>query len=907
MTFSRLIHICRQRVQALFRRNRLDEELDQELLFHLEQLEQENLESGMSPSEARRAARLSLGNIVVLKEECRDQRRVSWFYDFRQDARYALRMTRKHPGVTAIAAVSLALGIGANTAILNVGAALLMGDLPLPDSDQLVIVRSVPPNDPRLVNHSSVPDYVAWSEGNRTFESMGLSIANQQDLSGDDIGVAAERVFGQAVTPSLFDTLGVHPRLGRGLRQDEAQTGMPARVVILSDRLWQRRFHGDPDIVGKAIRMNGKEVKVVGVMPRGFWYPIENSEYWVPLAFTRFQLEASGRLFMVTGRLKAGTTLEQAQADVDGISKQLELALARNRGWRARIVPLRRYWFGWILQPLLTLEAGVILVLLIVCANISTLLLARVPAWRPEISLRLKMGAGRGRIVRQFLAESLLLSLIGGACGVLVARWGVSILEALRPPPAGIKISGLVQESGILGLAVLLSVVSSLIFGLVPALVASSSGSDIREATTQRKRGSLSGILISAQIGLALILLVSSGLLINSFIRLVFDDRGFNPKGLLTFQYRIPVEDYTKRFTSYRGLPGMEITPPTEAIQRVYEKLKTLPGAESVAGSSAPPLNGLLLPRATLHIEGRPDPTTPSEEAAANVVYFLVTDNFFETMKTPLLRGRDFDSRDTRSAPWVAVINQTLAQRLWPGEDPIGRHFTADAAFGERPREVIGIVRDVALRSVDNGVPQAVAYTHYLQQPERYEGLNTGMFGQMTFIVRSNQDPAVMAAAARRAVAEVDPHRSLANVQTLAESLGGAIESRGYPVAALAVFAILATILVGVGVYGVMSSSVSLRAREVRIRLAMGAKARDIVGLVGVRAFWPVAAGLMFGSLGSLTLTRLLDGQLWGVTSTDATTFVAVTALLIGVSVAACFIPARRAMRVSPSRALRIE
>jgi putative ABC transport system permease protein len=345
MTFSRLIHICRQRVQALFRRNRLDEELDQELLFHLEQLEQENVESGMSPSEARRAARLSLGNMVVLREECRDQRRVSWFYDFRQDARYALRMTRKHPGVTAIAAVSLALGIGANTAILNVGAALLMGDLPLPDSDRLVIVRSVPPNDPRMVNHSSVPDYVAWSEGNRTFESMGLSIANQQDLSGDDIGVAAERVFGQAVTPSLFDTLGVHPRLGRGLRQDEAQTGMPARVVILSDRLWQRRFHGDPDIVGKTIRMNGKEVKVVGVMPPGFWYPIENSEYWVPLAFTRFQLEASGRLFMVTGRLKEGTTLEQAQADVDGISKQLEVALARNKGWKARIVPLRRYWF----------------------------------------------------------------------------------------------------------------------------------------------------------------------------------------------------------------------------------------------------------------------------------------------------------------------------------------------------------------------------------------------------------------------------------------------------------------------------------------------------------------------------------------------------------------------------------
>jgi putative ABC transport system permease protein len=909
MTFSRLIRISRQRLQSLFRKEQLDDQLDQELLFHLEQLEKENIERGMSPSEARRAARRALGNMTVLKEECRDQRRVSWYYDFCQDARYSVRMMRNHPILTAIAVIALALGIGANTAILNVGGAVLLGDLPLPDSGRLVLVRTVPPENPSQSNHATVPDYVVWREGNRTFEAMGVSIASQQDFGGEGTGFAPERLVGQAVTPSLLATLNVQPQLGRLFNDDEAQAGRPASVVILSERLWQRRFAGDPEIIGKQIRLNGRSVKVIGVMPRGFWYPIEKSEFWVPLAFTRYQLEGSARLFAVTGRLKSGVTLEQAQADVDRIAALREREFPdRQKGWKARVVPLREYWFGWVRQPLLTLEAAVILVLLIVCANVSTLLLARVPAWQPEISLRLRMGMGRGRIVRQLLTESLLLSLIGGAFGVLIARFGVRSLEGLQPPPGSIAISGMAQEGGVFGLAVLISVVSSLLFGFLPALVASSSGNDPRQVTVQQRKGGFSGILVSAQIGLALILLVSSGLFLNSFVRLVLDDRGFNPKGILTFQYRIPVEDYLDRLGSYRGMPAMEVTPPTLSMQSVYEKLKGLPGASSVSATSAPPVNGLVLPTATLQIEGKPVPTSLSARAAATVVYFLVTENFFETMNTQMVRGRDFDSRDSRSTPWVAVINETMANRFWPGEDPIGKHFTVDAASGERPREVIGVVRDVALRYVRTGPPQAVAYTSYLQQPERYEGFNAGMFGQMTFIVRSEQDPAILAAAARRMVAQVDPNRPLTNIQTMTEVVSGNIMStRRYYVVALTAFAFLAMVLAAVGVYGVMSSSVSQRARELRIRIAMGGRVRDIVGLVGVRAFWPVAAGLLFGFLGSLALTRWLDGQLWGVTSTDPATFAAVTALLIGVSLAACLIPARRAIRVAPARALRAE
>src|SRR5262245_15392176 len=538
MTFSRFIRICRQRLYSLFRKEQLDDQLDQELLFHQEQLERENLEAGMGADEARREARRALGNAAVYKEECRDERRVSWYHDFLRDVRYGARTMRKHPAFTAIAAISLALGIGGNAAILNVAGTLLLGNLPLPDAERLVIIQTVSTQNRQQTLPASVPDYMAWKERNRTFESMGASIPVQLDLGGDDVGFAPERLFGQAVTPSLLDTLRVQPQLGRLFVNEESQLEMTAPVVILSHRVWQRRVAGDPGILGKQIRLNGRNLKVIGVMPAGFVYPNENSEFWVPLAFTRFQLAASARLFTVTGRLKAGTSWEQAQADIGGIAAQLQSEFPdRQNGWKASVVPLREYWFGWVRRPLLIFEGGVILVLLIACANVSTLLLARVPARQPEIAVRLLMGAGRGRIVRQFLTESLLLSLMGGALGVVIARWGMTSLEGLQPPPGRILISGLSQNTGMVGLAALLSVLSSLLFGFLPALVAFSSGTDPGQASVHRRRGNLSGILVSAQVGLALILLISSGLLVNSFVRLVLDDRGFDPKGILTLHY----------------------------------------------------------------------------------------------------------------------------------------------------------------------------------------------------------------------------------------------------------------------------------------------------------------------------------------------------------------------------------
>jgi putative ABC transport system permease protein len=909
MTIPRFFRIFKQRLSALFRKEKLDSELDQELMFHLEQLEKENLDAGMSAADARREARKALGNIAAFQEECRDERHVTWFHDFLQDMRYGGRLMRKHPAFTAIAAISLALGIGGNAAIINVAAAVLFQKIPLPDAEQLVMIQPLWLVNPQLGTPASVPEYIAWKDGNHSFESMGASIANQQDLTGEGSRFPPRHLNGQAVTPSVFTTLRVKPQLGTPFTEEDAPVnGPPAHVVVLSDSLWEDTFDKDPQIIGKQIRMNGELLKVVAVMPRGFWYPVETSEYWVPLTPTRFQREASARLFQVIARLKPGVPLPQAISDVEAISSQLAKERPdRYKEWSARIFPLREHRYGWVRQPLVTLEGALIFVLLIACANVSTLLLSRVPARQPEITMRLLMGAGRGRILRQFLTESLMLSLVGAVLAIPIAWWGVNSLIQLQPPLGRIPISVLGPNSGTIVLIGLLSILSSLLFGALPALVAFSSGADVRQATVHRRKGRLAGILVTVQVALALVLLVSSGLLINSFVRMILDDRGFHPEGIQAFEYRIPITEYVHSFGSYHGLPSMEFNPPTAQIQRMYEKLKALPGATIVAGSSAPPINVAVVPTANLLIEGRPGPSTASERSAAVVIYYLVTDNFFRTMQAPIQRGRDFSENDKPETPWVAVVNETLAQRFWPGEDPIGKHFTVDAAAGEEPREVVGVVKDMALQYVRSGPPRPVVYSLYSQQPSHYDGFNGANFGFMTFLIRTPQNPASLESAARRAAATVDSNRPLSNFRTMTEFIGGDVKRMRYNTTALAVFALMATLLASIGVYGVVSSSVSQRTREIGIRLAMGARARDIIKLVSTRTLILVASGLLAGAIASLVLTRVLRNQLWGIGVTDLATYVAVIAFLSAVSVAACLIPARRATRVNPTEALRMD
>jgi len=557
------------------------------------------------------------------------------------------------------------------------------------------------------------------------------------------------------------------------------------------------------------------------------------------------------------------------------------------------------------MEPLLTLEAAVALVLLIACANVAGLLLARGTVRHRQIALRVALGARRGRIIRQLLTESVLLSLVGGALGVLVAWGGLRALVAMSPPPGAPRIAEVGLNLPMLGVLALLSVGTGLLFGVVPALAGSqrdltvSLNESARGTGTRPGRHRLREILVAAQIALALVLQIGSGLLMNSFLRLAGRDLNFDPEGLLTFEFRIPWQHYLHRVGSYHDFPYFEIRPPPAlTMERVFNKLREVPGAASVAGSSFPPVNSLIVPTVAVAIEGQHE----RGRHALSVAYFLVTPNFFATMNAPLVRGRDFSDLDTASAPWVAIVNESTARRFWPGADPIGKRFTFDVVPEERPREVVGVVRDIPIRSRQTG-PEPVIYASYLQQPSRYRNPWANMFGQMTFVLRSSADPMSLVPAARRAVAQIDPNRPLANVATVEQYLG---ERRfRYYVLVLGVFALAATGLAAIGVYGVMAYAVAQRTHEIGIRMALGASASEVVNLVGRRAVWLISTGVVLGLAGSLALTRLIASQLWGVTPTDPATFAGVSLLLALVALLACVVPTRRALAVDPTFALR--
>ena len=912
---SRRFRVWRHRVRALSDKDRLDAQLGQEFAFHFEQLVQEHISEGMSSQDARLAARRTIGNVPLLQEQCRDERRVSWLEDLWQDLKYGIRMLRQNPGFTVVAVFSLALGIGANTAILGALRAALLGSVPFPDGDRLVLVRTYPEWNPALNNSASIPDYLAWKQQSRSFESMGASIADHsRDFGAEENGRPAERIEGHGAAPSLFVTLGVRPMLGRTFTEAEAEIDHPAPVMVLSHRLWQRRFEGDPGVLGKRVRLSGASLTIIGVMPPDFHYPLEETEYWVPLGISRFQLQGSARFFEVLARLKPGVSVSQAQAEMDAIGVQLARDFPdRHKGWGIRVQKLRDAWYGWMRRPLATLEGAVALVLLIACANIAGLLLARGAARRPEIVMRMALGAGRGRVVRQMLTESVLLSVIGGALGTFVAWGALRAVLQMHPPLAAQRITSVDMDLPLLSLLGLLSVVTGLIFGLAPAIacfqldLAGPLKESTRSAGSPYKRHRLQSALVTLQIASALVLLIGSGLLINSFVRLSGFDLNFEPAGLLTFEYRIPPQQYVRNMGVFQGAPYSAIDPsPTPAMQRVYERLRTMRGPESVAGISQPPVNGLVLNTIGFSIEDRPMPENAADRNALRAVYFLITPSFFATMKARIVRGRDLTDFDTASASWVVIVNEAMARRFWPGEDPIGKRLTLQVVAGERPREVVGVVRDIPTRR-DREDPLPAIYTSYLQQSPAYRGPFANMFGQMTFLLRTPGDPLSLVPEARQAVAEVDPDRAITRIQTMEQYWGGGMRDKRVLAAVLGVFAFMATLLAAIGIYGVMAYSVAQRTREIGIRMALGAGPRKVLLLIGSRAVILISLGVALGLAGSVALSRLIASQLWGIEPTDPATFTGVSAVLIAVALLASFVPARQAIRVDPTEALRTE
>lgn len=912
MTRSRLFRVWRHRIRSLSDRDHLDAQLGQEITFHFEQLVQEKIAEGMAIKEARLAARRALGNVVLLEDHCRDQRRVAWLQDLGQDLTYGLRMLRQNPGFAAVAALSLALGIGANSAILGAFQHTLLVDIPLPNADRLALIRSYPLENPGQASAASVPDYFAIRAQSRSFEAMGASIADQRDFGSETDGNPAERIRGQGFDPGLFQALGVQPILGRVFTEAEDQVDHPAPVIVISHRLWQRRFGGDPNILQKQVRLNGINMTVIGVMPESFHYPLEVTDYWVPLAINHFQLQGSARFYAVLGRLRTDVSIAQAQAELDAIGAQLARdSPQRDKGRGLRVITLREAWYGWMIAPLGTLEAAVALVLLIACANVAGLLLARGEARRAEMAMRVALGAGRGRIIRQLLTESVLLSLIGGALGTFIAWGGLHALSRMTPPPGATRVAAIPLDLPILAVMALLSLGTGLVFGIGPALacfqldLAGPLRESSRSAGAPYVRQRLRSALVTAQIAFALMLLIGSGLLINSFFRLVGQDLNFDPSGLLTFEFHVPEQQYLRSAGLFQGTPYFEVDPtPTPIVERVYNRLREVQGAESVAGISLPPVNSLVLANFGFRIEGRAVPEDASSTWRA--VYFLITPNFFSTMKTPVVRGRSFDDHDVPSSAWVAIINETMARRFWPDEDPIGQRITLSVVSGEQPREIVGVVRDIPTRR-STPDPQPVMYTSYLQQAPTYRGPSGNTFGQMTFLMRTSGDPMRLVPAARNAVAEVEPDRPISAVQTMEQYWDGGIIDKWYLALVVGMFAFIATTLAAIGIYGVMAYSVAQRTREIGIRMALGASPRKILALIGGRAAVLISFGVLLGLAGSLMLSRLIASQLWGIQPTDTATFTAVSLLLIAVALLACFVPARRAIQVDPTGALRTE
>jgi putative ABC transport system permease protein len=807
-----------------------------------------------------------------------------------QDLRYGARMLLKKPGFTVIAVLALALGIGANTAIFSVVNTLLIRPLPFRDSDRLVMVWEQ--NRPRDVHQNviSPANFIDWREQSTVFEDFAAFNDVRLNLTGgaDPVEIPAQRA-----TPNIFSVLGVEPIMGRNFAAEDVAPGTTNPVVIISYGLWQSRFGGEPGIVGKNITLNGTSATIVGVLPAGFQWFIKKSsltgnppELWTPIAFAEQDHVRRGRYMSAVARLKPGVSQAQAQTEMSAISGRLEQQYADfNKGWGTEVVPLREQFVGDIRPALLVLLGAVGFVLLIACANVANLLLARAAARHREIAIRTALGAGRWRVVRQLLTESILLSALGGGLGLLFAWWGIGALIALSPRDL-VSLERVSINLPVLGFTLMVSLLTGIIFGLAPALEATrlNTSEFLKEgdkglAGTKRSRR-LRGVFVVSEIALALVLLVSAGLLLKSFMQLQTVNPGFDSEHLLTMRVALPGRKYKEEFQRVAFFK--------QAIARIGH----LPGVDSAGAVSFLPFAGS--GSATgFTIEGRPTPA-PGEVPVTDV---RVTDtNYFHTMNIPLLKGRTFTEQEATEQRHVVIINETLARQQWPDEDPIGKRVSIMMSDNPVPSEIIGVVGDVKHASLDSAIKAMVYWPH----PELAHT-------SMTIVVRTSGDPTSIAAAAGREIQAIDPDQPVSDVRTMKQLLANSVARARFNTLLLGLFAALALVLASVGIYGVMAYSVAQRTKEIGIRIALGAQARDVLRMIVGQGMMLTLAGVCLGLLGAFALTRLMSSLLYGVSTTDPLTFVGVSLLLSAVALFACYIPARRATRVDPMVALRYE
>jgi putative ABC transport system permease protein len=796
-----------------------------------------------------------------------------------QDVRYGIRMLLKNPGFALVAVITLALGIGANAAIFSVVNTVLLRPVPYEDPDRLMVLTEN--QRPKFPEFSVSPgNFLDWQKQNTVFERLAAINGTAFILVGE--GAEPERLRGARVSAGLFEMLGVNPVQGRTFLEQEDQPGHE-NVVILSNGLWKRRFAADPNVISQPITLSGISYTIIGVMPPRFGFPDRETELWTPIAFTAGDAQVHGGHYLsAIGRLKQSATVEQARTEMSAIAARLaEQYPKSNTGWGVDVFPMQEYDVRDIKPALLVLLGAVGLVLLIACANVANLLLARATARQKEIAIRTALGASRGRVTRQLLTESILLALVGGAVGVLLAQWGIGSLLALAPQELP-RVKDVTLDASVLGFTLLVTLLTGVIFGLVPAL--QSSRVNLNETLKEGGRGTTGGHhrvragLVVSEIALALVLLVGAGLLIRSFYRLQQVNPGFNPSNALAVTV---------------SLPGLKYPQPEQRaafFTQLIEKVSALPGVLAVGASQTLPIQGDFL--LGFIIQGRP-PYAPGEDPSTN--YYSVTPNYFKSMGIPLLRGREFTEQDRTGATRVAIINEEMAKRYFPDEDPIGKriHVTQGP---ETFREIVGIVGDVKQYGLARPTTLQT-YEPSLQAP----------FSSMTLVVRADGNLVPLGGAIRSQVLAIDKEQPISRIRPLEQVVSESVARQRFSMLLLGIFAGVALILAAVGLYGVMSYSVTQRTHEIGIRTALGAKQTDVLKLVVGQGMVLALTGVGVGLLAAFALTRLMSVLLFGVSATDPLTFVAIPAVLTLVALVACFVPARRATKVDPMIALRYE
>lgn len=880
-----------RRLQGGLRRNALEEGLDEEIRFHVDQQTRKNIAAGMTPAEARRHALVAFGGREQVKERTMDEVRPALFEDFVRDLRYGVRILRRAPGFAVVTIFTLALGIGAATTVFTVVNGVLLSPLPYPNSDRIVRLYQIGSNGRQM--NVSEPNFEDWKSGTRSFAKMAeISPGSVPVSTGDEPAITA----GSGVSRDFFDVMGVHPLLGRGFLESELHVGAPPAVIV-GHGFWERRL-GRAPLGNLSVRIEGTAFNVVGIMPPGFGYPT-GSEFWVPRELEPPQRSRTAHNFQVIARLAPGVALRTAQFELSALSRSLK-ARYGDGTWMsdAAAVPLRDQLTASARPALLLLFGAAALLLVIACLNVSTMQLARASARQRELAVRLALGAGRGRVTRQLLAEALVLTAAAGAIGVAIAMSGVRTLVALQPANLP-RIEDVAVDARALGFALLVAVATAFIVGLATALRAShgqirATLSDAQRTTAGGPTERIRQSLVVAQVALTIVLLAGAGLMGRSFMRVLAIDPGFRTEGT-------SVLDLTWPFTREPEAGARR----SATQQEVIARLRELPGVQDAGLISAFPIGAAYFPNGRFiemtrpdEIQGLEDFEKLGEEAknrAGMAAYRVASAGYFTVMGIPLLRGRLFEDGDGPDAPHVAVISESLARTKWPDRDPIDRFVQFGNMDGDlRGFRIVGIVGDVREVSTE-AVPGPIFYGHYRQRQA----------SQVSVVARTTS-PGVTARAARQLVREVDPDVPV-QVRTVEEALDRALAGRRFSLMLIGVFAGTALVLATLGIYGLISYLVAERTREIGIRLALGADSGDILKLVIGKGTVLAAIGMAVGVAAALALTRFLRGMLFGIGPSDPIAFGAVLGLTLAAVLVASYLPGRRATKVAPVVAMKAE